>query len=175
MKNFYKWLLRNIGSKLPDPDEWGGKFKWCNKLRCKWARRISSGISKKANISRGARICGDGTNLCVSDYASIGINCEVGSNLKIEEHVMMGPSCTILTENHKFNPDLLEFDGYESKTVFIGSHTWIGKNVIILPGAKIGHHCIIGAGSVVPCKEYPDYSLICGNPAVVKKLLRSDD
>lgn len=169
MKLLYKWLLRNIGSKLPDPGEWGGRFKFNQKIRNRWARKIAPKISKKANICRGATINGDGRNLVIEHNASIGINCNVGSDLFIGEHTMMGPNCTILTTNHKLDLDKDKFDGFISKPVYIGHHSWIGKNVIILPGTKIGHHCTIGAGSVVPGKEYPDYSLIAGNPAVVKK------
>lgn len=43
---------------------------------------------------------------------------------------------------------------------------------IFLPGAKIGNNCIVAAGSVVPNKSYPDYSLIVGNPAQVKKIFQ---
>ena len=175
MKLIYKWLLRNIGGMLPDPSEWDGHFKWCQKLRKHWAMKIAPGISKDANISRGARICGNGNNLIIESHAPIGINCEVGSDLFIGEHTMMGPNVTILTENHKFDVEKDCFDGYEVKPVYIGKNCWIGKNVIILPGTKIGHHCIIGAGSVVPGKEYPDYALIAGNPAVVKKMIKEND
>ena len=50
-----------------------------------------------ANISRGAKIRCNGENLIIELFASIGINCEVGSDLYISEHKMMGPNCVILT------------------------------------------------------------------------------
>ena len=54
--------------------------------------------------------------------------------------------------------------------VFIGSNCKIYNNVVILPGTKLGNHCIVGANSVVRKAEYPDYSIIVGNPAkIVKK------
>ena len=56
----------------------------------------------------------------------------------------------------------------EYKPVYIGDDCWIGRRVIILPGVKIGKGCIIGAGAVVT-KSFPDYSIIAGNPAVIKK------
>ena len=59
--------------------------------------------------------------------------------------------------------------GYEVKPVFIGENCWIGIRAIILPGAKIGNHCIVDAGSVLSNKEYPDSPLIAGNPAKVIK------
>jgi acetyltransferase-like isoleucine patch superfamily enzyme len=46
--------------------------------------------------------------------------------------------------------------------VFIGSHS------VIKGGAVIGHHSVVGAGSIVGSITAPPYSLIVGNPAVVK-------
>lgn len=37
-------------------------------------------------------------------------------------------------------------------------------------GVKLGKHCVVGTNAVVLKGEYPDYSIIVGNPAkVVKK------
>ena len=49
-------------------------------------------------------------------------------------------------------------------TIIIKRNVWIGANVIILPGVKIGSNSIIGAGSVVT-KSFEDNSIVCGNPA----------
>jgi acetyltransferase-like isoleucine patch superfamily enzyme len=38
----------------------------------------------------------------------------------------------------------------------------------VLPGARIGKHCVIGANSVVT-GEIPDFSVAVGNPARVIK------
>ena len=48
--------------------------------------------------------------------------------------------------------------------VYIGSNCFIGIASIILPGVHIGNNCIIGAGAVVT-KDFPDNSIIAGNPA----------
>jgi len=54
-----------------------------------------------------------------------------------------------------------------SGKVVIGDNCFIGMNSIILKGTKIGNNCIVGAGSVLTGKEYPDNSVIVGNPAKV--------
>ena len=37
--------------------------------------------------------------------------------------------------------------GFEqAKPITIGDNVWIGGNVIVLPGVKIGSNCTIGAG-----------------------------
>ena len=57
----------------------------------------------------------------------------------------------------------------EVKPVIIEDDVWLGARVTILPGARIGHGCVIGAGAVVS-GEVPPMSVAVGNPArVVKK------
>jgi carbonic anhydrase/acetyltransferase-like protein (isoleucine patch superfamily) len=54
----------------------------------------------------------------------------------------------------------------------IGDNSLIGINSVILNGAKIGKNCLIGANSLVTeGMEIPDYSLVMGSPAKVKKEL----
>ncbi len=49
-------------------------------------------------------------------------------------------------------------------SVNIGNSVWIGHDVSILPGAKIGDGCVIGAKSLVLGREYKPYNLLVGNP-----------
>lgn len=48
--------------------------------------------------------------------------------------------------------------------VFIGNDVWIGANVIILPGVKIGDGAIIAAGAVVT-RDVEPYEIVGGVPA----------
>ncbi|MGI8933218.1 MAG: hypothetical protein ACR2FS_04005, partial [Phormidesmis sp.] len=50
---------------------------------------------------------------------------------------------------------------------------WIGDNVIVLPGVRIGEGAVIGAGSVV-AKEIPPCSVAVGSPARVIRQRFSD-
>jgi carbonic anhydrase/acetyltransferase-like protein (isoleucine patch superfamily) len=51
----------------------------------------------------------------------------------------------------------------------------VGINAVVLNGAKIGHHCIIGANALVTeGMEIPDYSLVIGSPAKVVKTLSTE-
>lgn len=55
----------------------------------------------------------------------------------------------------------------------IGDYVFIGENATILKGVEIGHHSVIGAGTVV--KEgtrIPPYSLVVGVPGKIVRNLR---
>ena len=56
----------------------------------------------------------------------------------------------------------------------IGNDVWIGQGATILPGARIGNGAIIGAGAVVG-GEVPDYAIMSGNPATVRRMRFSGD
>ena len=56
----------------------------------------------------------------------------------------------------------------KKKGITIGNDVWIGLDAIILSGVHIGNRAIIAAGAVIT-KDVPDYCVVAGNPAVVKK------
>jgi acetyltransferase-like isoleucine patch superfamily enzyme len=60
---------------------------------------------------------------------------------------------------------------FPGEQISIGNDVWIGADVTILKGAKIGDGCIIATRSLVLKGEYPPNSLIAGNPATVLKQL----
>ncbi|WP_433758026.1 CatB-related O-acetyltransferase [Nocardia sp. CA-135398] len=48
----------------------------------------------------------------------------------------------------------------------VGNDVWIGYSVTVMPGVRIGHGAIVGAGSVVTA-DVPDYGIVGGNPAAL--------
>ena len=60
------------------------------------------------------------------------------------------------------------------KRVTIGKGSWIGNNVMILPGVSIGKYCVVGGSSVVT-KNIPPFSLAVGTPARVVRSISPDD
>ncbi|ALE06023.1 acetyltransferase [Arthrobacter sp. ERGS1:01] len=48
----------------------------------------------------------------------------------------------------------------------VGHDVWIGGNVTIMPGVRIGHGAIISTGSIVT-RDVPDYGIVGGNPATL--------
>ena len=51
-----------------------------------------------------------------------------------------------------------------NQPVIIGNDVWIGANVIILPGVRIGDGAILAAGAIIT-KDVKPYQIVAGNPA----------
>jgi len=64
---------------------------------------------------------------------------------------------------------------YETSPVVIGRDCHIANGAVILPGVKIGNHCVVGANSVVSAGScFPDYCIIAGVPARIIKKYNQD-
>jgi maltose O-acetyltransferase len=141
------------------------------KLRYICGKKLFKYCGKNVNIERKAFFA-SGEELEIGDYSGLGKNCTVPSNLKIGKYVMMGPNCHIFDANHKFeytNQPMM-FQGWHDKpTTRIEDDVWIGRNVIITPGRYISKGSIIAAGCVLS-KDFPEYSIVGGNPS---RLLKS--
>jgi carbonic anhydrase/acetyltransferase-like protein (isoleucine patch superfamily) len=54
----------------------------------------------------------------------------------------------------------------------VGDGTLIGIQAVLLNGSRVGRHCLVGAGALLPeGREYPGGSLILGRPAKVVRAL----
>jgi len=90
------------------------------------------------------------------------------NGVTLNSSVLIATDVKIISANHcKDN-----YANWENNDrIVIEKNVWIGTNVVILPGVKIGKNCIIGAGSIVT-NSFEDNSLIAGNPAkLIKKLI----
>lgn len=165
-KTFAKFVFRFVDFFLVRNDvPFFGKI--AKKIRCFLARRISKGIEKGSVIEKGAIIV---PGVVCESHACIGINCVTCWGLHIGKHTMMGPNCRFFSQPHKraLNGNYV-FRGFEEpRPIYIKSDCWIGYNSIILGGVTISEGCTVGAGSVVT-KSMPPFSLVAGNPAIVKK------
>ena len=92
------------------------------------------------------------------------------AKIKIGKKCFIGPNCGFYTAIH---PMLVEQrnEGLEmAKPITLGDNIWIGADVTILPGVKIGAGSVIGAKSLVS-KDIPAGVLAYGNPCrVIKRI-----
>jgi acetyltransferase-like isoleucine patch superfamily enzyme len=56
----------------------------------------------------------------------------------------------------------------DRRDISIGDHVFIGSHSVIKGGSEIGHHSVVAAGTIVGPGHIPPYSLIVGNPMVIK-------
>lgn len=121
---------------------------------------------------------------CIKQYGDqtfmprleIGDGTQIGhhSHIMVIGHMTIGKG--VMMANKVYVSDNLH--GYEDVTrscidqplvhrpVEIGDEVWLGENVSVLPGVKIGRHSVIGANSVVS-RDIPDYCVAVGAPATV--------
>ena len=112
--------------------------------------------------------CEIGENTLFYDAGTVTVDLSRPALLKIGDYCKITAGVIILT--HDYSRSVLrrvygEVIG-EARRTEIGDNVFIGMRSIILMGTKIGKNCIVGAGSI--CSgEYPDNSVIAGNPAKV--------
>ena len=110
--------------------------------------------------SKGVQI-GKGCRIYTTEFSTEPFLVTIGDNVAISG------SAKILTHNGaarllKARRPMIQSFG----KVDIESDCFIGENVIILPGTRIGRGSIIGAGAVVRGR-IPENSLVVGNPAQI--------
>ena len=146
-----------------------GKFSRWFRYQC--CKRIFKKCGKNVTIERGASF-GNGFNVELGDNSGLGVDCHIPNNVIIGSNVMMGPNCRIIAVNHSF--DRLDIpmnqQGHtEVKPTIIEDDVWIGANVLMMPGRVIKKGTIIAGGCVLT-KDFPEYSIVGGNPS---KLIKS--
>jgi len=94
----------------------------------------------------------------------IGNNVLMASRIYISDH----SHGLISSEELSVPPVLRKL--YSKGPVIIEDNVWIGENVAILPGVRIGANSIIGANAVVT-HDVPVNSVVGGNPARIIKQL----
>jgi acetyltransferase-like isoleucine patch superfamily enzyme len=92
------------------------------------------------------------------------------SRIHLERMVGMGEYVTLVDSSHYFTePDAHWWHNVRTGSIEIGRDTWLCPKVTVTRDAKIGSHCIVGAGSVV-VGEVPAGSLASGVPATFRPL-----
>lgn len=147
-----------------------------------FGRRVRRALKRVGSIEFGAR----GENVEVENgFRGYGLeNIQLGSDIylgyectlfgyggiKIGDGSILGHRVEIQTRNHNYDSDDLLAIPYDSryihKPVTIGRFVWVGSNVLIVPGVKIGDGAVIAMGSVVT-RDVPERAVVGGNPASI--------
>lgn len=125
-------------------------------------------VTVRENTNFGSH-CSLGTLDDIQGYSTFGDYCHLHSNVHVGMRSTIG--------NYVFVYPYVVFtnDPTPPSNICIGptvgDFSQIATGSILLPGVKIGKHCLIGAGSSVT-KDIPDYQLVVGVPAKVVKDVR---
>jgi acetyltransferase-like isoleucine patch superfamily enzyme len=141
---------------------------------------IYAGCKFGDNFSSGHRVT-------IREFTQMGNNCRVGTLSDLQGHIQFGNHCWLHSNvhigqkstigNYVFIYPYVVFtnDPTPPSNISIGptvgDFSQIAVLSVLLPGVKIGKHCLIGAGSVVG-KDVDDYQLMLGSPAKFIKDVR---
>jgi acetyltransferase-like isoleucine patch superfamily enzyme len=115
-----------------------------------------------------------GQHMVTDPVVRIGDRCMIGRgshivghfDVEIGDDVHTGPYVYITDQNHGYeNPDEVVHSQWPTDVpVHIGTGSWLGTGVVVLPGTELGRNVVVGAGAVVR-GVFPDHSVIAGVPA----------
>jgi acetyltransferase-like isoleucine patch superfamily enzyme len=114
-----------------------------------------------------------GNGVSIGADSGLGAYSFVGAagGVRVGKNVIIGQRVSFHSENHNFErTDIpIKEQGVTRRGIAIDDDCWIGANVVLLDGSRVGKGCVIAAGAVVT-GEIPPYSVAAGVPA---KILRS--
>ena len=119
---------------------------------------------------------GYGSNVHIGDdfFGNVNLTLVDDVDIRIGDGVMIAPSVTLTTTGHPVHParrvDFARF----SEPIVIEDKAWIGSNVVVLPGVRIGYGSVIGAGSTVS-RDIPPMVVAVGAPCRVLRPVTDDD
>lgn len=164
-KLFCLVLYYGFATHLPDSYSIiGGRF--ANKIRVALCKRIFFKCGSIRTINRKVRF-GSGKNVVIGDGSGIGANTEIPSDIIIGNNVILSRKCFVLHRNHKYErTDIPIVDqGFkDAKQTIIEDDCWVGMNTLMTPGRHIKKGTIVAMGSVLT-KDFPEYSIVGGNPS----------
>ncbi len=111
---------------------------------------------------------GAGPVLRIGDRSVIGRGSHIVAHhsILIGDDVFTGPYVYITDQNHGYeDPDTpIGRQWPRNAAVSIGTGSWLGAGVVVLPGACIGRNVVVAAGSVVR-GNVPGHCVVAGVPA----------
>lgn len=121
-----------------------------------------------------------GHRVTIRENTKFGDSCRIGTLSDIQGHSEFGNHCWLHSNVHIGQKSKIgNFVFIYPYVVFtndptppsnicigptVGDYSQIAVYSVLLPGVKIGKHCLVGAGSIVS-KDIDDYQLVLGNPA----------
>lgn len=112
--------------------------------------------------------CDYGYNIEIGENFYANHNCVMldGAKIRFGDNVFIAPGCGFYTAGHPLDVERRNQGLEYALPITVGNNVWIGAQVVVLPGVRIGDNSVIGAGSVV-VKDIPANVVAVGNPCRV--------
>ncbi len=120
------------------------------------------------HLGRGTFLNG-GCYLLDNNHIHIGADCLLGPNVQIYTATHPLPAGERIVGQAAGRTGEAPYRTY-TRPVFIEDRVWIGGNVVVLPGLRIGRESVVAAGSVVT-RDIPPGVVAAGNPCRVIRSL----
>jgi acetyltransferase-like isoleucine patch superfamily enzyme len=135
-------------------------------LKCDGNVEFGHGVMLKGDVVPIEFACHRDARISIGDHTFINYGSSISAYHKVEigSHCLLG-HYTLILDSNEHGVERREILPLPAQ-VIIEDHVWIGSRAVILPGVSLGHHSVIGAGSVVT-KDIPANCLAVGNPARV--------
>lgn len=171
-------MLRFILNKIDD-----GIFNFLNKNVDKLPKRFIKLVANYYTDARLRKLYWSKLGVYMGDNTYPNLGFQSTSNgeqlVIIGKNVSIAPNVVMIADSNANNGYLINQIPYIRDTltkknkIIVEDEVWIGANVTILPGVRIGTCSVIGAGSVVT-RDVESYSIYAGTPAKKIRNLRNN-
>jgi acetyltransferase-like isoleucine patch superfamily enzyme len=107
-------------------------------------------------------------------FLNLGVMVAAVERVEIGDHCMLANGCMVTDGNHRFDdPERpVPWQGFSTKgPTVLEDNVWLGANVVVTSGVRIGQRSVVGANSVVVA-DLPPFSIAVGAPARVVASVR---
>ena len=140
------------------------------RLRVTWPHQISLGrecVLEEGIFFKFDGMWKPGPRIVLQDRVFVGRGCEfnIRSGVSIGDNCLIASGCKFIDHNHGMDVDLpMNAQQCPEAPITLESDVWLGVNVVVLKGVRIGRGAVVGAGAVVT-KSISDYEIWAGIPA----------
>lgn len=145
----------------------------CLPVRLSGEHRIRLGSGVYVGAGSWLQTLGDADDelLTVGDGCSIAGSCVLSAvvGIHLGARVLLARNVYVSDHHHAYaDPTRAVLDQGTDRAapVHVGDGAWLGQNVVLTPGVRVGRGAVVGAGAVVR-GDVPDFSLAVGAPSRV--------
>ncbi|MGZ5020570.1 MAG: acyltransferase [Chthoniobacterales bacterium] len=149
-----------------------GKGTLLPKTHVTWPHQVSLGESCRLEHDIYFKFDGiyaPGPSIIIGDRVFVGFGCEFNVRRRVEigADCLIASGCKFIDHDHgiaRGDVPMNQQTGGAEADIVIESDIWLGTNVVVLKGVRIGRGAIIAAGAVIT-KSIPEYEIWGGIPA----------